>query len=197
MRNILGLDISSKTGAVSLGWCEHDKQIGEYTVLGQGLLHVPTGNKQGKYHPMDRLGMFAQKLLNVLADNGTPELVVIEGYGFSSMQSKAGVVLQVEIGTVMRYFLQQRNIPYIEVPPTNLKKFILGKGVGKKDLIMKEVYKRWGFDTTDDNIADAFGLAMFGSALLGMNTGVQKVNLTALEPVRETLLYQNYLASVT
>ena len=26
--------------------------------------------------------------------------------------------------------------------------------------MIKEVYKKWGYDTSDDNLADAYGLAM-------------------------------------
>ena len=43
--------------------------------------------------------------------------------------------------------------------PTQIKKFITGRGNAKKDVIIREVYKRWGFETDDHNIADAYGLA--------------------------------------
>ena len=32
---------------------------------------------------------------------------------------------------------------------------------------MKEVYKRWGFDTDDNNLSDAFAMAQIGRAYLG------------------------------
>ena len=71
----------------------------------------------------------------------------------------------------------------MEVAPTSLKKFVTGKGNAKKDLMLLSVYKRWGFDTTNDNKADAYGLAQFGRALLGFDTGVPQVNLTAVEKI--------------
>jgi hypothetical protein len=48
-----------------------------------------------------------------------------------------------------------------------LKKWIIGKGQGEKDLILKELYKRYDFDVSDDNIADAVGLMLIGKTLLG------------------------------
>jgi len=45
------------------------------------------------------------------------------------------------------------------IKPTTLKKFITGKGNAKKSTIIKEVYKRWGFNTDNDNTADAYGIA--------------------------------------
>lgn len=51
------------------------------------------------------------------------------------------------------------NVPIIEVAPSQVKKYILGIGRGQKSLMIKEVYKKYNFDTDSDNIADAFVLA--------------------------------------
>lgn len=48
----------------------------------------------------------------------------------------------------------------LQVPPTVLKKFVTGKGNAKKQEMLLEVYKRWGADLSDDNAADAYGLAL-------------------------------------
>ena len=53
------------------------------------------------------------------------------------------------------------------------KKFLTGKGDCDKDLILKEVYKRYRnpdgtpIDLENDNIADAINMNMIGRALLG------------------------------
>jgi Holliday junction resolvasome RuvABC endonuclease subunit len=44
----------------------------------------------------------------------------------------------------------------LTVPPTTLKKFV---GAKKKVLIAREVYKRWGFQSDDHNIVDAYAIA--------------------------------------
>lgn len=51
------------------------------------------------------------------------------------------------------------------VASTTLKKFITGKGTGPKSVIIKGVYKKWGYDTDDENLADAYGLARLAAAI--------------------------------
>lgn len=45
------------------------------------------------------------------------------------------------------------------IEPTKLKKFITGKGQCKKDLMLLYIYKNFGVEFQDDNIADAYGLS--------------------------------------
>lgn len=54
-----------------------------------------------------------------------------------------------------------KNITLYTMVPGVIKKFITGKGNAKKELILKEVYKKYKFDTTDNNIADAFAIAKY------------------------------------
>ena len=53
------------------------------------------------------------------------------------------------------------------VAPQSLKKFILGSANAEKSQILKTVYQRWGVDLPDDNMADAYGLAQVGLAIMG------------------------------
>jgi Holliday junction resolvasome RuvABC endonuclease subunit len=48
----------------------------------------------------------------------------------------------------------------LQVPPSTLKKYVTGKGNAKKQEMLLSVYKRWGVDLSDDNAADAYGLAL-------------------------------------
>lgn len=93
-----------------------------------------------------------------------PSSVVIEGM-FVGHASSAIVVIQ--IATLLRYFLWQEGIPFLEVAPSVLKKFICGAGNAKKEQMMMWVSKRYGFESPTNNIADAVGLAMVGVAALG------------------------------
>ena len=43
--------------------------------------------------------------------------------------------------------------------PSKIKKFITGKGNSKKELMLKEIYKRWGFETDNHNTGDAYAIA--------------------------------------
>ena len=164
---VMGVDTSTKTGYVVLD----DK--GDVAV--SGVLHYkPTENR------FSRFSCYTKDIA-ALADVHGVDLVIIEGYSFAGKFNNA---LQYELGACIRMRLYTDGVPFIEVPPTSLKKFVTGKGNVKKDLMLLNVYKRWGYDTEDDNEADAYGLAQFGRALLGKNTGLPAVNLTALEKVK-------------
>lgn len=163
---IMGVDTSTKTGYVIL-----DTEGG---VVKAGVIH---------YKPEDmrfsRFGRYAEDVSNTV-DAYDVDLVVIEGYAFGGKFNNS---LQYELGAVIRMRLYEDSTLFVEVPPTSLKKFVTGKGNAKKDLMLLNVYKRWEFDTEDDNEADAYGLAQFGRAMIGEPTGVPAVNFTAVEKV--------------
>lgn len=88
-----------------------------------------------------------------------PELAVIEGYSYDS----EGRVFQLgEAGGVIRLALVQLEIPYIEVPPSSLKLFVTGDGDASKQHMIDAVSHIYGYETDDDNEADAIGLTMWG-----------------------------------
>lgn len=60
---------------------------------------------------------------------------------------------------MIRLMLKKRGINYHIIAPGTLKKFVTGKGNAKKDLILLKVYKKWGVEFDNDNLADAYGLA--------------------------------------
>jgi crossover junction endodeoxyribonuclease RuvC len=65
-----------------------------------------------------------------------------------------------ELGGVIRLALLEYGCALWTVPPTTLKKLATGKGNAPKDVVIKSVLKRWGYDTDSNNIADAFVLAV-------------------------------------
>lgn len=107
---------------------------------------------------MERLGAIGKEVLRVV-DGYEPDAVWIEGYSYGS---KFNHEILYSIGTVIRYFLWQSDYEVNIIQPPTLKRFATGKGNCKKDLVMKQVYKNWGFDTDNDNIADAYAIALFG-----------------------------------
>lgn len=93
--------------------------------------------------------------------------VYIEGPSFAS---NGAFVLQMgAIHFYLRLFLFKRNINYKIVAPGELKKFITGTGRAKKDLMLLKVYKKFGIEFDDDNLADAYSLARL--ALEDYNNG--------------------------
>ena len=61
----------------------------------------------------------------------------------------------------LRIFLFKKKVNYKIIAPGTLKKFVCGKGKGhaKKNLMLLKVYKNWGIEFDDDNLADAYSLA--------------------------------------
>lgn len=92
--------------------------------------------------------------------------VVMEGIPFGAK----GITIDQIHGMhhLVRYWLLQSGIPFLIVNPTTLKKFVLGKGVGQKDLILKEMVVRFGLNLNTSDEADAAALVYIGSAFLGL-----------------------------
>jgi len=102
-----------------------------------------------------------------------PVLLVIEGYAFRAQ----GRVFDIgESGGLIRDCMlktqEQFGTDIMEVGPGQLKKFITGKGNCEKDLILKEIYKRYKMDFNNNNIADAAGLALIGYSLYCIHNNI-------------------------
>lgn len=105
-----------------------------------------------------RLDAMRRALLEIIT-SATPDLVTLEGYSFGSKNQTHQLG---EWGGVLRWTLWSEMVPYIEVPPTTLKSYVTGKGNSPKEVIMREVFRRWGYEAHDNDDADAYGLARFG-----------------------------------
>lgn len=89
--------------------------------------------------------------------------VAMEGYANGA---KFGRELAGELGGMVKTYLFE-SLPFVPVhvvPPTRLKKYVTGKGTGvQKNQMLLQVYKKWGVEFHDDNLADAFSLAHLAS----------------------------------
>lgn len=83
--------------------------------------------------------------------------ICIEGPSFSS---NGAFILQMgALHYYLRIFLLKKGVEFKVIAPGTLKKFVSGDGRAKKDLMLLNVYKKWGVEFADDNLADAYGLA--------------------------------------
>src|SRR5699024_4170133 len=98
----------------------------------------------------------------IMCEIGNDDKVVIEGFSYGSRGR--GVSTQYGIGWVIRTALYHTGIKYLEVTPSQLKKFATGKGNTSKDNMILAIYKHWGFEDDSDNVRDAFVLARIGMA---------------------------------
>ena len=90
------------------------------------------------------------------------DLVVVEGYahgkGFNTH-------MMGELGGVIRLALTHARIPFLDVQPTQLKKYATGKGNAKKEVVLVEAVRRLGYEGSSTDEADALWLRQIGLAL--------------------------------
>jgi Holliday junction resolvasome RuvABC endonuclease subunit len=99
---------------------------------------------------------------------GEVKMIAMEAY---SMAEKFGQHASGEVGAAIKLAVlslfasdDRRGFPIL-VAPQALKKFATGNGNTKKELITKEILKRWGMDFDDSNIAEAYALARIAHAV--------------------------------
>jgi crossover junction endodeoxyribonuclease RuvC len=124
-------------------------------VMDESAIVVHAETLKNKLMGMERLE-FLRDAVNKACSYYCPDLICLEGYAMGSHSGQAFSIG--ELGGVIKLYLHERNFPYHLVPPTRLKKYITGRGIGEKDQMMLAVYKNFGYEPKDNNIADAFGL---------------------------------------
>jgi len=150
---VVGLDLSTCTGLA--------------VIVSGGIkpsVHHTEVVQFKKLNGWPRVNAIACRIMEVV-EQEEPDCVALEGYGFGQM---ASVVTLAEIGSVVRFLLWQEDIPFLDIPPSSLKKFVTGKGNAKKDQMILEVYKHYGYTSKTNDIADAIGLGMFGLCAMGV-----------------------------
>lgn len=153
-----GIDPSySCTSNISLDVRRRDADV---DVDGEGL-DVRTTTKSHPVHP-GRLVHIRSEVAGFWVLR-RPALVAIENYAFGAKnrREQAG-----ELGGQIRVALWEAGITYANVAIPTLKAFVAGKGNADKALMLLKVYQRWGYEATNDNQADAYGLARFADQLL-------------------------------
>lgn len=173
---VMGLDISTKTGVAVL-----DLQNPGPPLLTMETVQFKKVKGRDDRHQFARWAEYELALSQLVVD--PPTLVVIEGYGFASHS----LSVSVEVGTHLRRVLYTKGIPWVEVAPAKLKKFVTGVGKGDKDVMMLEAYKRFGIYTKDNDQCDAACLAFAGAYLINPPhvklPELPKANLEALKGV--------------
>jgi crossover junction endodeoxyribonuclease RuvC len=88
-------------------------------------------------------------------------LVVIEGPAFGA---KGRAVFDIAgMRGVITHSLWMDGMPYVEVPPSVLKKYVTGKGNANKDAMIAAAIRSLGFEGFDNNEADAWCLLHMAS----------------------------------
>jgi len=141
---------------------------------------------KSNYSLIHRVSVIYRAITNIV-EGLTTDLIVIEGFSYGS---KGRAVFDIAyLGWRIREELErlrvQNGIPWLDVPPAQLKKFATGKGTANKEVIMQQVYKRWGVEASDNNVADAFVLAQIGQACLGHTERLTAFQIGVIEALRK------------
>jgi len=98
------------------------------------------------------------------------EAVYVEGLSF--MSTSPTLFERCALLYMLTTHLFKKDIRYSVIPPTSLKKWHTTDGHADKDLMMKVAKCRWNIDFKDDNICDAYCLAMM--ALEDYKNGIDR-----------------------
>jgi len=164
--NYLGLDLSlTGTGIV---------------VLDAAGKVIKSSTIKTQFKGMMRLTYIRNQIAGVI-DLYQPKTICIEGY---SMGSRAGQAFSIgELGGVIKAFLYEVGYTTYLIPPSRLKKFIVGGGRAEKDMIMMKVYKNWGWEPSDNNVADAYGLCRIAMELAKPSNGLNKAQQEVIHDI--------------
>ncbi|GIP55923.1 hypothetical protein [Paenibacillus vini] len=164
----VGIDPSTKTGLVIL-----DEQG---NVWDKKEIHL----KNGIYSSSEELHEYGIDIVQSIPSNS---VICIEGFSYGSKGK--GVSTQYGVGFSIRFALADVGLKFIEVTPSQVKKFATGKGNTPKDGMVLPIYRNWGFEDNSDNIRDAFVLAEIARHIRGGAVGhkyQQEVVQAILEP---------------
>ena len=137
----------------------------------------PTHTLRGRVLRLRSLAEGAEKFLK----EHVPNLCLVEGYAHAAKWKAASLG---ELGGVVRDRIVGLSDVTAEVPPTVLKKFVVGKGNANKLAVVQKVAKRFNREFKTDDMADAFGLAWLAGAVLGyyeLSTRTQREVVQDLE----------------
>lgn len=112
------------------------------------------------------------------------DTVIVEG---PAMLAKGAAVVQIfGLNMLVRCSLHRRGNPFYVIAPPTLKLFATGAGNAKKDMMLREVWRRWNVEAADDNQADAAALAFLGACITGqmqpVNDAQRRAVMTVLKP---------------
>jgi crossover junction endodeoxyribonuclease RuvC len=134
-------------------------------IVGEKGEFINSQRFSNKLRGMERLIFIRNKVAEVLNDYNWRhgiKAVGIEGYARGAMnrREEAG-----ELGGTLRILLFENKIQYIDIAPSQIKKFATGKGNAQKDHVLLAVYKKWGIEFKTNDEADAFVAAQVVRAM--------------------------------
>lgn len=123
------------------------------TCVGYASTRLGSGTFRPEGRGMRRLNGILEEIRHLIPGH---HLVLVEGYSYAS---KGRAVVSIgELGGVVRLYLWKSGIPYVEIPPSSMKKVATGKGNAPKELVLVEAVRRLGYGGASNHVADALWL---------------------------------------
>lgn len=177
----VGID-QSLTGT---GLCIFNDQ-GE--LLSQDLFGTKPGSS-----PMDEINRFVELFANVhnkvvQIAAGRKVCAVMEDFAFAQAHQMAKLG---GLGWHFRIMMSRTDWHFAACGTSVLKRMVTGKGNSEKDQVMMHVYKRWTFESSDNNIADAYALGRVAILTYAKpNPGTQGIRKDDLEVPSKLTIYR-------
>lgn len=149
---IIAID-PSLTGTAIVRGDEHDYEVRTF-----GSVNI--GDEVAQR--IDRYDLLIEEIIGWLRDCRV-SAIYIEAYSYGSNDARAK--FSAEYGGLLRWCLLDVLIDgdkFYEVAPMTLKKFVTGKGAGKKEDVIAHIVKRYGIMLKGNDQYDAFGLFRLG-----------------------------------
>jgi len=125
---------------------------------------------------LERFRYISDEVMKRIPEN--VNMICIEDFFTPLGAAQMGAAIKlVMLGTTMRLALYKKNLPFCIISPQSLKKHILGKGTGQKSFVVREVFRKYGLDVSDDNQADAAVLSVIAEHLF-LTLNNQPVDMT-------------------
>lgn len=175
---VIGLDLSITSPGLCIGISPDN--------FSSYLIKTPPAGKFGC--PTERFNNISELILDMIVRNVDPSqyFVVIEDYAYGATGHTFAIAENG--GTFKHKLFYELGVPFnnlVVVSPGQLKKFVAGIGNAGKDVMIKEVYKRWGFDTRSNDEADAFGLYQIGLCLKGISEPQNQKQKEVIKEIRK------------
>jgi len=147
MDHSIGIDLSlTGTGIIVLDWFG---KIAEQELI----------STTPKEEIENRITSIGEKVIGIVNKYPNSEISM---EGLSHGSASDSMLELAALHYYVRILLKNQNLSFEVLPPTSLKKFLTGKGHAKKNLMLLYVYKKYGEEFQDDNLADSYALARYG-----------------------------------
>jgi crossover junction endodeoxyribonuclease RuvC len=127
-------------------------------------------NPRTSKNDLERLQYIIKEMLKRIPDDVT--MICIEDYYVPMSKAQFGSAINlISLGTLMRIAMYNKGLPFYVPTASQLKKYVTGKGNCQKNMVLREVYKRWGVEAKDDNQADGCTLAYMAECIYDILNG--------------------------